>query len=153
MSALVDAQALDVLAEVLAPRLEALGFVIGQAPSATPASYSANYDDSTCKQFLNADHIGDSVLGRAKIFFELLEQNGDVSSPDLVTALGVKGARSVPANLTNPLKKRARKMKLPVPWTEATTPDGLRTVWKDRDSIAERMVKAIEQERHDRGLA
>jgi hypothetical protein len=29
------------------------------------------------------------------------------SSPDLVLALGVKGARSVPANLTNPLKKRS----------------------------------------------
>lgn len=152
MSTLVDSQALDALADALGPRLVARGFVVGQAPTTTPSTYSAKYDDATCKQFLNPDHLGDSVLDRAKLFFQLLDKKGEVSSPDLVAALGVKGARSVPANLTNPLKKRARKMKIPVPWTEASTPDGLRTVWKDRDGIALRMVKAIEQERRNRGL-
>jgi hypothetical protein len=153
VSALADSQALDALAEALGPRLVARGFVLGQAPTKTPSTYSAKYDDATCQQFLNPDHLGDSVLNRSKTFFELLEQKGEISSPDLVAALGVKGARSVPANLTNPLKKRARKMKIPVPWTETSTPDGLRTVWKDRDGIASRMVKAIEQERKNRGLA
>lgn len=153
MSTLADSQALDALADALGPRLVARGFVVGQAPTTTPSTYSAKYDDATCKQFLNPDHLGDSVLDRAKLFFQLLDQKGEVSSPDLVATLGVKGARSVPANLTNPLKKRARKMKIPVPWTEASTPDGLRTVWKDRDGIALRMVKAIEQERRNRGLA
>ena len=152
MSPLADSQALDALADALGPRLVARGFVVGQAPSTTPSTYSAEYDDATCKQFLNPDHLGDSVLDRAKLFFELLDQKGEISSPDLVAALGVKGARSVPANLTNPLKKRARKMKIPVPWTEASTPDGLRTVWKDRDGIASRMLTAIEQERRNRGL-
>ncbi len=153
MSALADSQALDALAEALGPRLVARGFVVGHRPITTSSAYSATYDEATCQQFLNPDHLGDSVLDRAKTFFELLNQNGEVSSPDLVAALGVKGARSVPANLTNPLKKRARKMKIPVPWTETSTPDGLRTVWKDRDGIASRMVKAIERERKDRGLA
>jgi len=152
MSALADSQALDALADALGPRLVARGFVVAPAPITTPSTYSAKYDDATCKQFLNPDHLGDSVLDRAKLFFELLDQKGEVSSPDLVAALGVKGARSVPANLTNPLKKRARKMKIPVPWTEASTPDGLRTVWKDRDDIASRMVEAIGQERKSRGL-
>jgi hypothetical protein len=96
--------------------------------------------------------LGDTVLDRAKIFFELLEQDGKVSSPELVAALGVKGARSVPANLTNPLKKRARKMRIPVPWTETATADGLRTVWEDRDGIAARMIKASKGEQKDRGL-
>ena len=153
MSALADSQALDALADALGPRMVARGFVLGQAPTKTSSTYSARYDDATCQQFLNPDHLGDSVLDRTKTFFELLEQKGEISSPDLVAALGVKGARSVPANLTNPLKKRARKMKIPVPWTETSTPDGLRTVWKDRDGIAARMVKAIEQERKNRGLA
>lgn len=153
MSPLSDSQSLDALAAALAPRLVARGFLVGQGPATTRSRYSANYDDATCKQFLNPDHLGDSVLDRAMTFFELLEQTGEISSPDLVAALSVKGARSVPANLTNPLKKRARKMKIPVPWTETSTPDGLRTVWKDRDGIASRMVKAIEQERKDRGLA
>src|SRR5919197_613799 len=143
MSMLVDSQALDALAEALVPRLMARGFLVEQETAPTAASYSENYDDATCTQFLNRDHLGDSVLDRAKTFFELLDENGEVSSPDLVAALGVKGARSVPANLTNPLKKRARKMRIPVPWTETSTPDGLRTVWKDRDGIASRMVEAI----------
>ena len=103
MSALADSQALDLLAEALGPRLVARGFVLGQAPTKTPSTYSAKYDDATCQQFLNPDHLGDSVLDRSKTFFELLEQKGEISSPDLVAALGVKGARSVPANLTNPL--------------------------------------------------
>lgn len=152
LNALADSQALDALAEALRPRLVARGFALGQEPGTTPSTYSAMYDDATCQQFLNADHLGDSVLDRAKTFFDLLEQKGEIASPDLVAAIGVKGARSVPANLTNPLKKRARKMKIPVPWTEASTPDGLRTVWKDRDGIAARMVKAIAQERKNRGL-
>lgn len=152
MSALADAKALDALADVLGPRFVARGFVVGQEPIPGPSMYSADYDDETCRQFLNPDHLGDSVLERAKTFFELLEQKGEVASPDLVAALGVKGARSVPANLTNPLKKRARKMSITVPWAETATPDGLRTVWQDRDGIASRMVKAIEQERKSRGL-
>ena len=112
MSMLVDSQALDALAEALVPRLMARGFLVEQETAPTAASYSENYDDATCTQFLNRDHLGDSVLDRAKTFFELLDENGEVSSPDLVAALGVKGARSVPANLTNPLKKRARKMRI-----------------------------------------
>lgn len=153
MSALLDSQALEALADALAPRLASRGFVVSQAPSPRPSTYSSTYDEATCRQFLNSDHLGDSVLDRAKIFFELLDKDGAVSSPDLVAALGVKGARSVPANLTNPLKKRARKLKITVPWTEAATPDGLRTIWKDRDGIASRMVKAIDLERKERGLA
>jgi hypothetical protein len=153
MSALADSQVLDALADALAPRLAARGFIVGQGPTPTPSTYSSTYDDATCRQFLNSDHLCDTVLARAKTFFELLEQNGAISSPDLVVAIGVKGARSVPANLTNPLKKRARKMKIPVPWMEASTPDGLRTIWKDRDGIASRMVKSIDRERKERGLA
>lgn len=153
MTALSDSQALDALAEALVPRLIARGFKVGQASHTTSSTYSSAYDETTCQQFLNPDHLGDSVLDRAKTFFGLLEEKGEISSPDLVVSLGVKGARSVPANLTNPLKKRARKMKIQVPWTEAATADGLRTIWKDRDGIASRMVKAIERERKNRGLA
>jgi hypothetical protein len=153
MPVLVDAQALDGLVEAITPRLIARGFLIREVPAPKPSSYSADYDDVTCRQFLNPDHLGDTVLDRAKTLFELLDQNGEIASPDLVAALGVKGARSVPANLTNPLKKRARKLGIPVPWTETSTPDGLRTVWRNRDGIAARMVRAIEEERRRRGLA
>ena len=144
--------ALDGLADALLPRLIARGVVLSESPPPTIA-YSSDYDDATCRVFLNPAHLGDSVLERAAIFFGLIEKHGEISSPDLVAALGLKGARSVPADLTNSLKKRARKMRISVPWTETATPDGLRTIWRDRDSIASRMVKAIKDERRSRGLA
>jgi hypothetical protein len=144
--------ALDGLADALLPRLLARGVALSQ-PTTPTTTYAPDYDAATCKVFLKPEHLGDTVLERAAIFFGLLEKNGEVSSPDLVAALGLKGARSVPANLTNSLKKRDRKMRIPVPWTETATPDGLRTVWRDRDGVAARMVTAIEDERRSRGLA
>ncbi len=153
--------ALDVLADALLPRLIARGVLLSGTPklgaphSQTPAPsrpYAANYDAVSCQVFLKREHLGDRVLERAATFFGLLDKHGEISSPDLVAALGLRGARSVPANLTNSLKKRARRMRIPVPWSETTTPDGLRTVWRDRDGIAVRMVEAIEDERRHRGL-
>jgi hypothetical protein len=151
LTALSDA-ALDGLADALLPRLIGRGVALSQTATLT-TKYDANYDSPTCATFVKPGHIGDSVLNRAAVFFGLLEKHGEVSSPDLVAALGLKGARSLPANLTNSLKKRARKMRIPVPWTETSTPDGLRTIWRNRDGIAPRMVKAIESERRSRGLA
>jgi hypothetical protein len=150
MTALSEA-ALDGLADALLPKLVSRGVMFDQTmPPST--GYSPNYDDVTCRVFLKPEHMGDTVVDRAATFFGLLERHGEVSSPDLVVALSLKGARSLPANLTNSLKKRARKMRIPVPWTETATPDGLRTIWKDRDGIAARMVKAIDDERRQRGL-
>ncbi len=37
--------------------------------------------------------------------------------------------------LTNSLKKRAKALHLPLPWTAQRTPEG-RTRWRDRDGIA-----------------
>jgi hypothetical protein len=93
------------------------------------------------------------VLDRARAFFGHLEAHGEISSPDLVALLGLKGPTSIPANLTNPLKKRAWKLGIPVPWAETATPDDVSTIWMDRDGIAARMVEEIEEERKRRGLA
>jgi hypothetical protein len=151
VTALADA-ALDHLVEAILPRLVARGVVLNPLETKPTTAYAADYDVATCKQFLNPAHLGDSVLERMLRFFRELERHGEVSSPDLVELLGVKGPTSVPANLTNPMKKRARKLGIPVPWAEASTPDGARTIWRDRDGIASRMVKEIQAERIRRGL-
>src|SRR4029077_21032241 len=97
-------------------------------PSAGPPEGSVPYDAATCARFLDPDHIGDSVLERSKIFFEALERDGEIMSLELVAALGLKGARSIPANLTIPLKKSAWRLDLEQPWHATETPDGSRTI-------------------------
>jgi hypothetical protein len=96
-------------------------------------------------------HLGDGVLLRARIFFERLAEAGRVGSLELVDLLDLKGPTSIPANLTNPLKKRAARLGLEVPWEEDADREN-RTVWRDRDGIAERMLRAIEEETERRGL-
>ena len=142
-------QALDALVDAILPRLAARGVVI---QNVDPGDYSDVYDEATCVVYVSSRHVGDSVLARMQVFFAALADDGQIASLDLVARLGLKGATSVPANLTNSMKKRARKLGLPVPWKEGTTPDGTRTVWFDRDGIAARMVKAIDDELARRGL-
>ena len=69
-----------------------------------------------------------------------------------MAALRLKGPTSIPANLTNPLKKSARRLGIDQPWVSAETIEG-RTAWKDRDGIAARMLKVIEEEKMNRKLA
>jgi hypothetical protein len=148
---------IDQLVGLLAPKLVQSGFVRNPPPTASvdplAASVSSDYDHETCERFLEGHHLGDSVLERARTFFGQVAEQGEINSKDLVWALNLKGPTSIPANLTNPLKKSARRLGIDVPWTLAETPDGTRTIWKDRDGIAARMVGVIEEERVRRGLA
>ncbi len=146
-------QLLDGLADLLAPRLAERGFELkeGGAPTSI-SSPSPDYDKPTCERFLEGEHLGDSVLQRAQVFFGELADHGEISSLDLVEALGLKGPKSLPFNLTNPLKKSARRLGIDEPWAEdeVETPSGPRTVWRDRDGIAARMVEAIWEEWEER---
>jgi hypothetical protein len=151
---------IDQLVDLIAPKLVQRGFVQNPGSSAPipgtatyAAAASSDYDSATCERFLEGHHLGDSVLERARTFFGQIAEQGEINSKDLVWALNLKGPTSIPANLTNPLKKSARRLGIEEPWTWAETLDGTRTVWKDRDGIAARMVKVIEEERVRRGLA
>lgn len=142
---------LDDLADQLVPLLVKRGFV--RAPQVTSmTAVSSDYDLATCERFLEGAHLGDSVLKRARIFFEAIDRDGEIAAPDLVAALDLKGSRSLPANLTTPLKRSARRLGIEVPWTLAETSDGMRTIWRDRDGIAARMVRVIEEEHRRRAL-
>lgn len=141
-------QLLDDLADLLVPRLEERGFVRSRATSVEAFSTNASsaYDKATCERFLEGAHLGDSVLRRAEVFFGELAKHGEITSLEVVEALNLKGPKSVPANLTNPLKKSSRRLDIEEPWEEALTADGTRTVWRDRDGIAARMVEEIAAE-------
>jgi hypothetical protein len=142
--------ALRALARELAPLIaEELGL---DKPSGRPAPTShGRYDHRTIVEFLSPLHLGDSVLLRARVFFKQLAKEGRIGSLELVELLDLKGATSIPANLTNPLKKRAARLDLEVPWDETADRDD-RTVWVDRDGIAARMLQAIDEEIRRRGL-
>lgn len=143
-------EALRALARELAPLIAAeLGL---DRPSGRPAPAAhGRYDHRTIVEFLSPLHLGDSVLLRGRTFFDQLAKEGRVNSLELVELLGLKGPTSIPANLTNPLKKRAARLGLEVPWEETADRED-RTVWVDRDDIAERMLAAIDEEIERRGL-
>jgi hypothetical protein len=142
--------ALRALARELAPLIaEELGLDKSSGRSA-PTTHG-RYDHRTIVEFLSPLHLGDSVLLRARAFFKQLAKEGRVGSLELVELLDLKGATSIPANLTNPLKKRAARLDLEVPWEETADRDD-RTVWVDRDGIAARMLEAVDEEIRRRGL-
>ena len=140
--------ALRALARELAPLIaEELGLETRSKPR--PAH--GRYDQRTIVEFLSPLHLGDSVLLRARVFFKQLAKEGRVGSLEIVKLLALKGPTSIPANLTNPLKKRAARLGLEVPWEETADRED-RTVWVDRDGIAGRMFEAIHEEVERRGL-
>jgi hypothetical protein len=144
--------ALRALARELAPLIaEELGLDTPSRGHRPASVVRGRYDHRTIVEFLSPLHLGDSVLVRARVFFAQLAKEGRVGSLELVELLDLKGATSIPANLTNPLKKRAARLGLEVPWEEDADREN-RTVWLDRDGIADRMLEAIEEEINRRGL-
>jgi hypothetical protein len=90
----------------------------------------------------------DTVLTNAGLFFTELAKKGEIGSLDLTNLVGVARPSDLPFVLTTPLKRRTKAIGLgnEVPWTPDASPDN-RTIWRDRDGIADRMVKAIRKER------
>ncbi|HKG03662.1 MAG TPA: hypothetical protein VKB03_10795 [Conexibacter sp.] len=106
-----------------------------------------SYDANTCEEYVR--ELGQGVLNRASNLFALLEAQGRVGSLELARAIGTTTPKNIPANLTNSLKQRARRLRLDrLPWDEGEH-DG-RTVWVDRDGIAARMVAAVQEEQRRR---
>lgn len=128
------------LAKWLAPYVAA-ELAGGAAPPVT--TLKPDYDAETCAAYVR--ELGQGVLNRAGDFFRRLERDGRVGSLELAQILNTNTPRNIPANLTNSLKQRARRLGLEVPWAETVSLDD-RTVWVDRDGIAARMVVALAAE-------
>jgi hypothetical protein len=109
---------------------------------------TGDWDPQTCATYVS--ELGDPVLIRADKFFAALEQDGEISSLQLTQLLKVKAPRDLAANLTTPLKRRARTLGLERPWLQQERYG--RTVWVDRNEIPRRLVEAIEAERAKRGI-
>jgi hypothetical protein len=137
-------QAARALARWLAPYVaDELGLT---GPSQRQPSPLQGYDDATCAVFVAS--LGDVVLDNAEVLFARLVQEREIGSLALADAIGVASPRNIAAVLTTPLKKRAKALSLPLPWAEDAR--GQRTVWLDRDGIAERMLRAIGEEKAQR---
>lgn len=145
--------ALRALARALAPYL--LDEIRGLLAEAD-RGLDLRYDETTCTVFVEV--LGDQVLERALALFSLLAREGIVDSVTLADAISV-APRAISGHLTTPLKRRAKALKLPLPFFggEGSRPDsGLldpppeidtsRTHWQDHDGIALRMLSAIGRE-------
>jgi hypothetical protein len=137
-----DAEAaVRVLARWLAPYVaEELG--LPGRPQREPSTLES-YDEATCAVYVAS--LGDVVLDNAEVFFARLGQEGEIGSLALADAIGVASPRNIAAVLTTPLKRRAKGLSLPLPWAEDAR--GQRTVWLDRENIAERMLRAVREEK------
>jgi hypothetical protein len=146
-------QTLKLLARALAPYLREEFRHLEELDS---EALDPSYDLQTCRRFVTA--LGDHVLRRARTLFEILASDGLVDSVRLAALLDV-APRELSGNLTTPLKRRAKALRLRLPFagglgTEpyggilAPSPDmdPDRTHWQDRDGIARRMLNAIEDE-------
>lgn len=109
------------------------------------AARTTKYDAARCAEFVTA--LGDDVLERAAVMFQVLTDRGHVDSLSLATALDSTPAR-LGGILTARLKRRATDMNLELPY-DVKRVQG-RTTWRDHSGIAERMVIAIRSERGTR---
>jgi hypothetical protein len=127
-----------------------------QTPSAASANLSPDYDDKTAAEFVKG--LGDEVLPRALVLFAILsatDKDHQIDSVKLAEKLRLSTPRNIASVLTNSLKRRAKKLGLPVPWTQSTTSDN-RTLWSARDAEGEqafRLMTAIETEVKTRGIS
>jgi hypothetical protein len=132
------------IARLLAPLVAA---ELAKLPSHNDAAPGQEYDAGTCAKYVA--ELGTGVLNRAHDFFTKLDVDGQVGSLELAQQLAIDTPRNIPANLTNSLKQRARAMGLERPWRETVSADD-RTVWVDRDGIAELMIEAVRAEQQRR---
>lgn len=152
--------ALRALAKAIAP------YVAEELRLLNQREYEAldpDYNERTCDRFV-AD-LGPFVLERALLFFTALDRDQVLDSLQLAEMLAV-APRELSGNLTTPLKRRAKSLGLPLPFTggrgdqlyggiddPAGDMDPQRTYWRDRAAIAERMSVALQREQDARTLS
>lgn len=112
-------------------------------PIPDPDAYTADQ----CRQL--AEELGVNSLHRSQDFFNKLAADGMVDSVTMARHLSVGTPRNIASAVTTPVKRIAKRLGLGLPWDEETNISD-RTVWRDRDGIAERMLEAIRDENERR---
>jgi hypothetical protein len=144
MTATTAERLVDELTDAVIERLTRRGLVLAAAPTLRP-----QYDAATCAAL--AGEVGDNPLNASEVLFGLLAKNGEVGATKLAIALGVPRTPTIAFVLTTPIKRVSTRLGLPWPFDVDTGGDG-RTLWRDRDGIAARMLDAIRAEKKRRGL-
>lgn len=111
-----------------------------------PAPLDA-YTAEQCQ--LLAKELGVNSLHRAQDFFSKLDADGAVDSVTMAVHIGVGTPRNISSAVTTPVKRLAKRLRLGLPWDEEVSHED-RTVWRDRDGIAGRMVVALRDENRRR---
>jgi hypothetical protein len=108
-----------------------------------PEAYAAEQ----CREL--AHELGVNSLHRADDFFNKLGADGAVDSVTMAQHLGVGTPRNIASAVTTPVKRIAKRLGLGLPWDEDVSAAD-RTVWRDRNGIAKRMLVAIREENEKR---
>jgi hypothetical protein len=118
-------------------------YVAAELRRETHATDPEAYTAEQCREL--AHELGVNSLHRARDFFSKLEGEGAVDSLTMATWIGVGTPRNISSAVTTPIKRIAKRLGLGLPW-DAEENAHERTVWRDRNGIAERMLEAIREE-------
>ncbi|HEV2790167.1 MAG TPA: hypothetical protein VGV69_02575 [Solirubrobacterales bacterium] len=105
------------------------------------------YDAEQCRAL--ARELGVNSLHRSRDFFAKLDVDGSVDSLTMARYLSLGTPRNIASAVTTPIKRIAKRLGLGLPWDEDVSADD-RTVWRDRNGIAGRMLAAIDEENERR---
>lgn len=101
------------------------------------------YTTEQCRELVR--ELGVNSVHRSRDFFNKLDAEGAVDSLTMATHMGVGTPRNIPSAVTTPIKRVAKRLGFGLPWDEEENVEE-RTVWRDRDGIARRMLEAIREE-------
>ncbi len=104
---------------------------------------AAGYDPAACEAF--AAGLDDEVLVRAELLFVLLHERSRLDSLELATALSAPVVQ-LWGLLTNPMKRRADALGLPLPYAVVEGGSAQDPVWTDAGGVAGRMQDALAEE-------
>jgi hypothetical protein len=112
-----------------------------------PTAEAAGYDTPTCLAFVST--LGDGVIERALVMFEVIAAEGRIDSTELAERLSIAPS-TLGGRLTGWLNRRAQNLGLEPPYV-VERGEG-RTVWRDRDMIAPALLEALRREAAERGV-
>jgi hypothetical protein len=149
MSGMKIENAVDMLAERVALKVVEKLSLQGVSLPPKTVVVGSDYDASSCGVL--ARELGAGPLKASEVMFGLLDKKGEVGSIELGKALGTARTPIIAFVVTTPLKRISSRLGLAWPFDVDTGPDG-RTLWRDRDGIAGRMVDAVRAEKKRRGI-
>lgn len=118
-------------------------YVADELKRETHAMDPGAYTPEQCREL--ASELGVNSLHRSRDFFNKLDADGAVDSVTMARHLSVGTPRNIASAVTTPIKRISKRLGLGLPWDEGVSAED-RTVWRDRDGIARRMLEAIREE-------